>query len=493
MMDFLDPKKKRAHNIRLYIGYLLMGIALTIGTFVLLFEAYGFDFNRQTGEVIQNGLIFVDAHPEQAQVFMNGKREGDTDMRLTVPAGEYNIRLHRAGYRDWQRTFILEGSIIERLNYAFLFPEQLDTSDIQLYASAPGFATQSPDRKWVIAQQPGKLETFDITNIGEANPPTAQIVIPTGILTPAAGTHALELAEWSTDNRHFIVKHTYKGGSEFVRIDRERPGESLNLSKHFNIPLAQVAMRDKKFDKLHLLDTKGNLRFADTKSKQVTQLAAKVSAYKSYSDDILVYTTDDTAPADKTFVMVRRGDKVTKLRDLPKSKLYLVDITKYEDEWFIGVGTDTEKRAYIYHQPFKVMDQNPPQLPAPVAVLKLDKVPQHMSISANTRFIGVQAGSEFATYDAEHNRTFRYDTNLKLPIGYKATWMDGHRYAVVSDNKLIVFDYDGINMQTLSNAHPAFTPFFDRDYDNLFTLGASVQVANRIALTKTPMRIPSER
>ncbi len=63
-MDFLDPRKKRAYKIRLYIGYFLMAVALSIGTLILLFEAYGYDVNHKTGEVIQNGLVFVDSRPE---------------------------------------------------------------------------------------------------------------------------------------------------------------------------------------------------------------------------------------------------------------------------------------------------------------------------------------------------------------------------------------------------------------------------------------------
>src|SRR5437868_1052460 len=102
-MDFLDPKKKRAHIIRLYVGYFLMAIALGIGTLILMFELFGYDVNHKTGGVIQNGLVFVDAHPESAQIIVNGKPEGQTDARLTLPAGQYSFELKRDGYRNWKR------------------------------------------------------------------------------------------------------------------------------------------------------------------------------------------------------------------------------------------------------------------------------------------------------------------------------------------------------------------------------------------------------
>src|SRR5687768_8210108 len=140
-MDFLDPKKKRAHRIRLYIGYSLMAIVLLISTLILVFEANGYDVDRKTGDVIQNGLVFVDAHPAQAKVILNGVEKGQTDMRLVLPTGQYDLELQRNGYRSWKRRFNLEGSTIERLVYPFLFPTKLEPADIQLYASQPGLAT----------------------------------------------------------------------------------------------------------------------------------------------------------------------------------------------------------------------------------------------------------------------------------------------------------------------------------------------------------------
>src|SRR4030095_6630948 len=217
-MDFLDPKKKRAHRARLYIGYFFMAIAMSFATLILLFEAFGYDVNRSTGGVIHNGLVFVDAHPESAQIYVNGKHEGQTGARLTLPTGEYKFELKRDGYRQWSRTFELEGSLIERLQYPFLFPEKLEPKDVQLYGSMPIFATQSPDRKWLVVQQPGSLTKFDVTDLGNASNPTTTITLPDDLLNTAQSDHKLEILKCSTDNRHVLVKHSFQGGFEFVMI-----------------------------------------------------------------------------------------------------------------------------------------------------------------------------------------------------------------------------------------------------------------------------------
>src|SRR5690606_33861796 len=200
-MDFLDPRKKRAHKIRLYIGYALMACVLVIGSTIVFFEARGFDIDRKTGEIIQNGLVFVNAHPEPATVYVNGKREGQTDTRLTIPTGDYTFEFSRDGYRKWQRSFHLDGSTIERLDYVFMFPEQLNTTGIRNYDGAPAFASQSPDRKWLLIQQPGNFLTFDVFDLGnQNNPSVTSFTLPTNLMNMARGGDKLELVEWSTDN-----------------------------------------------------------------------------------------------------------------------------------------------------------------------------------------------------------------------------------------------------------------------------------------------------
>ena len=134
-MDFLDPKKKRSHTIRLYVGYALMAVALLIGTILLWYFSFGFNIDPKTKTVIQNGLLFLDAHPESAKVVINGKDKGTTDTRLVMPAGSYSIELQRQGYRNWKHDATIEGGVIERFIYPFLFPEKLVSKDAQLFAN----------------------------------------------------------------------------------------------------------------------------------------------------------------------------------------------------------------------------------------------------------------------------------------------------------------------------------------------------------------------
>jgi hypothetical protein len=493
-MDFLDPKKRRAHFIRLYVGYFLVGLALFIGTLVLFFEASGFDVDRKTGAIIQNGLVFVDAHPEPATVYLNGVDKGQTDMRLVLPAAPYDIELKRDGYRNWKRSFTLMGSTIERLMYAFLFPEKLESKDLQTYPQSPGLVTESPDRRWLVAQQPGTITNFNIIDLSNDQNPVTAMSVPNSILSPGPGNNKLELVEWSTDNRHVLVKHTFTGGLNFVVIDRETPNLSVNLNKMFSgETFDQVKLRDKKFDQFYLLSSKDStLRSTDVRTKIVSTVANRVLAFQPHGSDILMYVTDEGAPEGKVFVRIREGLSTYTLREIAVAPAYLIDLARFENSWYMAIGSTADPRIHIYKDAFTDLKNTSSPKAVPFTVLRLEN-PQYLSFSANTRFIGVQSGSKFSVYDAEMRRHYNYDTKLTLLPNQKAEWMDGHRYAVVSGSKLVVFDYDGINMQELIQVSPDHLPFFDRDYNALFTISPSVADANKQAIVRTELRTATDR
>src|SRR3990167_1733050 len=105
-MDFLDSRKRRSHKIRLIIGYVLMSIAIGLGTVILVYDTYGYGINTKTGDIVQNGLLFVDSKPGGADIYLNGRSQNSTTAaRLILPAANYTLQIKKSGYRDWQRTF----------------------------------------------------------------------------------------------------------------------------------------------------------------------------------------------------------------------------------------------------------------------------------------------------------------------------------------------------------------------------------------------------
>lgn len=466
-----------------------MAIALAIGTWILAIQTTGYNYDPKTGKVVQNGLVFVDAHPVPATVYIDGQQKNQTDTRLVIPAGQHHLELKRDGYRTWQRQFEVAGSSIARFAYPFLFPQNLVTRDLQLYGTAPGMATETPDRHWLLVQQPGSLTNFDVIDLNEKTNPITPLTLPNNLFTGTGNNHALELIEWSTNNRHVLIKHVFDGGQEFAVIDRENPGASINVNRLFEVPITSMTLRDKKFDQYYLHDTNGGvLRRADARNRQLTPILTRVMAFRPHGADVILYVSDENTGAGKAAVRIWDNEQIYNLRQLAVSKRYFIDLARFEGRWYIAAGDDTEHKVYIYRDPFTELKRTPARPALPLSVLKVAAA-EYVSFSTNARFIALQGGSEFAVYDAEKNDQFRYNTRLTLSPAHKAEWMDGHRLVLISDNKAVVFDFDGTNRQTLSNADPAYKIFFDRDYSGLFTISRSQVVNSRPALTRTELRV----
>ena len=487
-MDFLDPKKKRRHAIQLLVGYALIAIALVLATILLLAAALGYGINRSTGEVTQNGLLFVDAHPEQATIYINGQNKGPTDGRFVLETGAYTLDLKRDGYRSWHRDFVIEGSKIVRLVYPFLFPSNLVTSDILPQASAPDMVTESPDRHWVIVHNPADMKTFQVVDTSAKTPAATAVSVPATVF-PAHANSKLELVEWSTNNKNALLKYTYDGGYDYVIFDRDTPANTANLTQTLGRGYTSMTLRDKRADEVYAYDANGGvLQAISLKDKSATAIASHVLSFWPYKSDTIIYATDQKATAGKVNVYLREGQNDYLLRELATGPKYLMNIAEFDGDTYLAVGSTGDGKEYIYKNPLTPLKKNDSTHNIPLLLLRLDN-PDTVTFSANTRFIALQAGSKFEVYDAETEQQYKYDTHLPLDPGEKTAWMDGHRLTLVSGGKLHVFDYDNQNTQTLTNASPAFSPLFDRDYEFMYTFGPTNADVAKSALSRTELKI----
>ena len=494
-MDFLEPNAKKKRAISQIIGYTLIGILIAIATLILVFQAYGFDVDRKTGDVIQNGLVFVDSAPDDAAIFLNGNLHKDrTNVRLTLTEGTYELKIRKDGYRDWVRTFELLGGSIERYTYPMLIPNDLAQKDIASLGQAPTFYTQSLDRKFIIHNKGASLTDWvehDTSSLdGSEKPLERAFSLPAELFQAAEGAHSLELVEWSTDNRHFLVKHTYTGGYEFVVISRDSPATSLNVNKLLGQNPNTLVLRDKKFDQWYLHTTEGGVLQTANAQKQIETVMNNVTAFKSHDDTTLLYTEAGDDPKMQR-VMLRQNKETYHIRDISAGPVKL-DVAKYDNAWYVAVGSQADKKIYIYKDPISQIDKaaRADYKPTLSAVLRSNDTLDQVSFSQNTRFIMAQSGQHIEVYDAEYQKTYRHDVAKTFDSGVKLTWMDGHRLQSRSGGKIIMFDYDGANLQELVGSVPGVA-FFDRDYTVLY--GASVKDSGEAALNVTSLRFEQDK
>ena len=490
-MDFLDPKRKKAHRRRLLIGYILVAVAVAMGTLVLLFAAYGYDVNRKTGDVIQNGTVFLDSSPGGAEITLNGQlQKNKTATRLVLPGSQqYSVKLSLEGYRDWNRTFSLEGGKIERLVYALLVPNKLKTKENQLYASAPSQVTQSPDRRWLLVQQPGQNAVFDMYDLeNPANAP-AVITVPANIQTEPAKTTNIVMREWSNDDRHVLLERTYADKKEFLMLDTANVASSVNINTVLTVSPTFVTLRDKKYDQLYVDNTDGGLlRYGDLKNRTISgALLNNVISYKSYGTDIIMYAVKDSVNAGKVQVRVRENDKGSYLlKTVGESPSYLLDIAEYDGTPFYVIGGRVENAAFVYKDPLPTLKGQSQSALTVAAVLRLDDQ-QFLSFSTNTQFIALQSGKEIIVYDIEGDRQFRVTVPNPVAASEKLEWIDGFRFAYASGGQSYMIDFDGSNSQQLTTSVNGIRPYFAPDFKTFFTASPSAAVPGRFALFETSL------
>lgn len=492
-MDYLDPKKRFRHHVMLYVGYVLIGIAIVIGTIVLLYQAYGFGLGKN-GTVVQNGLFFFSSQPHPADIYVNGVRKSvKTNTRLGLPAGIYNIELQRDGYRDWRRTIGLEGGSVEHVDYPFLVPKTLTSKKIHDYGAAPGLTTQSPDRRWLLVEQPNTLTGFDLYDLKSPAKPAESLSLPSGLLSKAAGPENWQFAEWAGDNRHVLLQHNFDGKSEYVLIDRADPAQSVNVSTTLSLNPTKLTLRDKKYDQYYVYDAAGGvLRTVSLKNPQVQPYLEHVLSYKSYGEDTMLYATDSNVPAGKVQIRMRIGDKTSVIRTFPAGTTYLLDLTKYDGAMYVAAGASGANKVYIYKDPTGQFGENPDRALTPSQVLHVT-TPNYLSFSDSAQFIVTENGAEFGVYDIENKEAYHYVSPFVLDAPQvHANWMDGNRLTYVSGGKLVIFDYDNANRQVLVNAASQYEPVFTPNFKFLYTIAPAAS-AGQFDLNQTSLLIPADQ
>lgn len=471
-MDFLDPKKQKAHSRRLLIGYVLMGLALIMATTVLLYQAYGFGIDRH-GRVIQNGLIFMSSHPEGATIYANGVRQDSTNTRLTIPAGPYTFELRRDGYHTWKRAVTVDGGSLQRFDYPFLFPTKLTTTTTKQYTAAPSAVLQSPDHRWLLV--PASADSFDRFDLREEAPQPEVVTIPAEILSASSTTVGWEQIEWAKDNRHAMLKRLFeKDGqkqSEYILFDHQEPAASRNISVALGFTPSEIKMRDKAFDQYYAFDQVNGILFtASLDEPTPKKYLENVLAFAADGKDTVLYATTAQAHEGSALIRLRAGKDSYTVRQVANDSPHLLKIARYEGNTFIAAGAQSEGRVYVYKNPLPILKDSDKRVLVPIHVLKTPG-PTYIEFSNNARFIMVENADQFAVYDAETDRGYAYQLGVPLEaVAPHATWMDGHRLGVTSGGKIIIFDFDGTNRQTLVTTNPAYIPYFDPNYRFMYTI-----------------------
>lgn len=492
-MEFLEPEQKRARTLKLFVGYVLITVAIALATLILVYLAQGYGYSGKAG-VTQNGLVFIESKPVSAKINIDNQDKGNTDARIVLSEGKHDILLKADKYRQWSKSFVLEGGSVQYFLYPRLFPVDITVNTNKLFLTPPIWASQSLDRHWLVVQQTSDSPTVSVIDLLKPNTePLEANLDSTNLLYEQGSYGKLTPVEWSDDNKHLLLLQTMPSGAlNYIMFNREVPAESISVSKQISLSAGRfIKLKDKKYDKYYVHDkTTGALFAADLKSGiGATPVLTGVIDYKSYGNDIILYATYIDVEAANAKIMILNGTNKYILSSVIRNpeNIYLLDVAKFDGVWEYVAASPVGNKVHIYRNPLSKAKANDPTVIFPNLSFGIDN-PQYVSFSDNARFIAVQSGKKFIIYDGEQKRVYRYESSLNLQPKQQAKWMDGHRLTAVTDSKINVWEFDGTNQQTLISSRPEFTAYFDRDYKYMYSLAA--QTDGKTALQNGLLILP---
>jgi len=493
-MDYLNKKKIQRQKITLLVGYVLIAIMIFLATLILIYITEGYRIAKNG--IVQSGLVFLDSRPNPANVYINNKLQSvKTNTSFLLPSGQYDIKITAKGYLTWQRKIVVIGGAVQYYDYPFLFPKHLVTTNLNVFTSMPLFATQSPSRQYLMIESPSDATNFDIFDLDSPGSGANVISIPTNVLYPTTipstiSSQSWSLVQWSTDNQHVVLNYTYNGNTEFILVDINNPADSVNLSSVFsNYNFNSLSLVNNQYNLYDLYNTQTKvLEEVNLNSPLVTLLTlTQVLGYKTYGTNTILYATTLNAPSGQAIINEQIGTTNYFIKKTSLASTYLLDLADYQNVQYVAVGQSNQPIIDIYQAPVNQILNDPDQKPFPIAVLRVTN-PNYLSFSDNAQFIVAEDNQNFAIYNELSGFSYRYRINYPLQSPQlHASWMNGDQLVYISNNHLIVFDYNDQNLHVLEPASSNFLPFFSTNYNYIFTL---VDKKNLGYLTQTATFVP---
>lgn len=464
---FIDFQSERVRSTIRLLLYAIGGAIAAIATIFIVFAAKGYDIDRHTGTLIQNGLILIDAGPKPAQIYINDKAENDTTpSKLAVPAGDYKIELKRDGYRTWTKNVELKGEEVVWMYYPKLFPEQILATPQFTYPKIND-ASQSLDKFWLLVRSSPDKPVYDQVEVDKIERPVKTVTLPEEVFTKKDGKLGdLKIVEWAQDNKVILLHHTLGDINEFIVFDRTKPEESRNITREFALPLSNIQFLGGSNRQLYTI-VEGSLRLIDLEQKTISSSVLEdVLHYRVYGDKtvLLIHKLKDSGTIKAS---VLKDGKVSSVRDVAPSENYFIRMEKYDGDEYLAIMDSPTSMTYIYKNP---LNNSGNEELKPFRTITSDK-PKFASFSENSQFISLQNESQLTVYDIEYDKTYQFKIDRPLTENLPAKWMDGHRLMSRDQSgKLVIFEFDGANLVETVTIDPRFYVFFDHDYENIYSV-----------------------
>lgn len=472
---FKKPTKRQFLIRRIILSSIATLAVIILSAAAILFML-GYRLDGINGRLEQGALLQFDSTPNNANVFVDGRNIGSrTSTKQTVIAGTHSIKMTKDGYQDWNRTLALSAGTLTWLDYTLFVPKERPVQRVASYASLADIAF-SPDGKWAFVQEKADSPVFQVVDLRAEDVKSSAIAIPESLYSDATVegvTHSFSIDSWDSGSRYALVKHLYRGQTEWLIVDTQNSTAVVNATQLLSVDFKDLQFAGTNGKVLYGLTTDGAIRKVDLAAATLSRaFVTHVESFTLYDNTIVTYIGDDPADATKQVAGVYRdGDESAHvLRSVTASDATLkIATSRYYSDNYVAISEGNSITVLKGNYPSSNAQDN--KSLSEFATFELSGSVSTLSFSPKGDYVVAQSGDTFKSYEIEHKRS---DVGT-IPTSGRAVstlkWLDEAHLWNDDNGMLTIRDFNGINVFTIMDVERGFSASLSQNGRFFYAVG----------------------
>lgn len=473
---FRRPSKKLLRIRRVIVSIVMILAVLVIVTGTILF-ILGYRLDGDRGRLEQGALLQFDSTPSGAFISIDGKVTGArTASKQSVLAGSHTFIVTRDGYNPWAKSLNLKAGTLTWLDYIRLVPTELKPQTVASYANVYG-EKASPDLRTLIIQEKADVPTFQLIDLRSEEIKTSAISLASDDYSDAgvAGVqHVFSLDQWDEGGRHILLKHTYNGKLEWIVLDTQDVGSSVNVSKLLSIGLSDLNFSGTSGNILYGL-TDGVIRKLDLSAATISRgLVTNAKSFELFETNVITYAgINPSNSAQQVAGVYREGDESPHILrtvdslDTPLS----IDATRYFSDDYVAIAEGL--KVTVLKGRYPSSSQAETSSLQSFAEFTASANVDALSFSPSGDFLIAQSGLTFIGYEIEYERQTNATIETSETQPKTLQWLDDAYVWAIYDGHLSIREFDGTNTHVIAAVEPGFDVTLSQNGRFLYSISKS--------------------
>lgn len=463
-------RSKREQRIRFILTYTIVPVIIVSFATVLVLYMLGWRYNVSERTVEQGGLMQFDSRPSGATITINGQQLDRSIIsavgsRQDMSAGTHTVRMEYEGYQPWQKTVQVESGKILWLNYTRFIPNDIAVDTVAEYESLhDALAAPYGEEKMLLQPQKDQpiFELVETDNSSSDEVPRQELTIPADILSDVSGvdidSQEFRMMNWDDDARYVTVQHRFGDKVEWLVVDTDRVDRSQNITTIAERDITNVQFDVRNARAVYVRAGNG-LHRVDLSQRVVSErLINNVAEFRQSDEGVITYisTPKSNETAQRTIGYYTPGAaraKAIKTVDNTSLDELQAHIIEYSTkQYYVERQADELSVSEIGLHPSD--STNAARLSNPLS-FNLPSAAGTMSVSSDARFVLIQKGASFVTYDLELEKL---TTTAQVGDGgtRRVQWLDRHILWSDRGGMLHTYEFDGENGHDIVKVAPGF-------------------------------------